>query len=203
MVSSRLKEKFEGWVAPRVRILASAGLTPNALTLLGLAASLAAAFCYLNWRISDALLPAAAALVLISGLLDALDGVLARAVGGASAFGGFLDSVADRYSDAVVLSAVVVAGLCDPVWGLAAVVGSIMVSYARARAEAAGVGMASVGLAERAERMLLLAAVTFAAYFRLDILRWGVLLLAALSHLTVLQRAVHFLRETGRRKALY
>ena len=203
MVSSRLKEKFEGWVAPRVRILASAGLTPNALTLLGLAASLAAAFCYLNWRIGDALLPAAAALVLISGLLDALDGVLARAVGGASAFGGFLDSVADRYSDAVVLSAVVVAGLCDPVWGLAAVVGSIMVSYARARAEAAGVGMASVGLAERAERMLLLAAVTFAAYFRLDILRWGVLLLAALSHLTVLQRAVHFLRETGRRKALY
>jgi len=203
LVSSRLKEKFEGWVAPRVRILASAGLTPNALTLLGLAASLAAAFCYLNWRISDVLLPAAAALVLISGLLDALDGVLARAVGGASAFGGFLDSVADRYSDAVVLSAVVVAGLCDPVWGLAAVVGSIMVSYARARAEAAGVGMASVGLAERAERMLLLAAVTFAAYFRLDILRWGVLLLAALSHLTVLQRAVHFLRETGRRKALY
>jgi len=203
LVSSRLKEKFEGWVAPRVRILASAGLTPNALTLLGLAASLAAAFCYLNWRIGDLLLPAAAALVLISGLLDALDGVLARAVGGASAFGGFLDSVADRYSDAVVLSAVVVAGLCDPVWGLAAVVGSIMVSYARARAEAAGVGMASVGLAERAERMLLLAAVTFAAYFRLDILRWGVLLLAALSHLTVLQRAVHFLRETGRRKALY
>ncbi|MCW3992697.1 MAG: CDP-alcohol phosphatidyltransferase family protein [Candidatus Bathyarchaeota archaeon] len=203
MVSSRLKEKFEGWVAPSVRILASAGLTPNALTLLGLAASFAAAFCYLNWRIGDALLPAAAALVLISGLLDALDGVLARAVGGASAFGGFLDSVADRYSDAVVLSAVVVAGLCDPVWGLAAVVGSIMVSYARARAEAAGVGMASVGLAERAERMLLLAAVTFAAYFRLDILSWGVLLLAALSHLTVLQRAVHFLRETGRRKAPY
>lgn len=203
MISGWLKEKFEGWVAPRVRILASAGMTPNALTLLGIATSFAASFCYLNWRISDVLLPTAAALVLVSGFLDALDGVLARAVGGASTFGGFLDSVADRYSDAVVLAAIVVAGLCDPVWGLAAVVGSIIVSYARARAEAAGVGMASVGFAERAERMLILAAATFAAYFRLDILQWGVLLLAVLSHLTVLQRVVHFFREIGRRESLY
>jgi len=199
LVSSRLKERFEGWIAPRVGALASAGLTPNAVTLLGLAASFAAAACYFSWRRSVLALPAAAALILLSGLLDALDGVLARAVGGASAFGGFLDSVADRYSDAVVLAAVVVSGLCDPAWGLAAVIGSIMVSYARARAEAAGVGMASVGVAERAERMLLLAAVTFAASFRLDMLRWGVALLAALSHLTVLQRALHFFRETGRR----
>ena len=199
MVSSRLKKKFEGWVATRVGVLASAGLTPNAVTLLGLVASLAAAWCYLNWRLSGLMLPAAAGLVLLSGLLDALDGALARACGGASAFGGFLDSVTDRYSDAVVLSAVVVSGLCHPAWGLAAVIGSMMVSYARARAEAAGVGMAAVGLAERAERMLLLAAATFAAYFRLEVLGWGVMLLAALSHLTVLQRAFHFLREMKRR----
>lgn len=199
MVSSRLKKKFEEWVATRVGVLASVGLTPNAVTLLGLVASLAAAWCYLNWRLSGLMLPAAAGLVLLSGLLDALDGALARACGGASAFGGFLDSVTDRYSDAVVLSAVVVSGLCDPAWGLAAVVGSMMVSYARARAEAAGVGMAAVGFTERAERMLLLAAVTFAAYFWLEVLGWGVVLLAALSHLTVLQRAFHFHRETKRR----
>jgi len=74
-----------------------------------------------------------------------------------------------------------------------------MVSYARARAEAAGVGMAAVGLAERAERMLLLAAATFISYFRLDVLGWGVVLLAALSHLTVLQRAVYFIGETKKR----
>ncbi|MFQ6053070.1 MAG: CDP-alcohol phosphatidyltransferase family protein [Candidatus Bathyarchaeia archaeon] len=199
MVSGSLKKRFERWVSPRVTVLASAGLTPNILTLMGLVASLAAAWCYLNWRIDRLLLPAAAALLLLSGLLDALDGVLARACGGASPFGGFLDSVSDRYSDAVVLAAVVVAGLCEPAWGLAAIIGSIMVSYARARAEAAGVGMAAVGLAERAERMLLLAAATFAAYFRQEALGWGVALLAALAHLTVLQRAVHFLRETGGR----
>ena len=199
MVSSRLKQKFEDWIASRVGFLASAGLTPNTLTLMGLAASFASAWCYLNWRVNRLMLPIAAALILLSGLFDAVDGVLARASGSASVFGGFLDSVSDRYSDAVVLAAVLVAGLCDPAWGLAAVVGSLMVSYSRARAEAAGVGMAAIGLAERAERMLLLAAVTFAAYFWLDVLGWGVVLLAALSHLTVLQRAIHFYRETRRR----
>ena len=196
MVSSRLKKKFEGLVALRVSALASVGLTPNAVTLLGLAASLVSAFCYLSWRTSRLMLPAAAALILLSGLLDAVDGVLARATGHVSAFGGFLDSVSDRYSDAVVLAAVTIAGLCDPAWGLAAVIGSMMVSYARARAEAAGVGMAAVGLAERAERMMFLAVVTFVAYFRLEVLGWGMALLAALAHLTVLQRALHFYRET-------
>jgi len=196
LVSSRLKKKFEGLVASRVSALASVGLTPNAVTLLGLAASLVSAFCYLSWRTSRLMLPAAAALILLSGLLDAVDGVLARATGHVSAFGGFLDSVSDRYSDAVVLASVTIAGLCDPAWGLAAVIGSMMVSYARARAEAAGVGMAAVGLAERAERMMFLAVVTFVAYFRLEVLGWGMALLAALAHLTVLQRALHFYRET-------
>ncbi len=195
MVSSRLKKKFEGWVAPRVGVLASLGMTPNAVTLLGFLASSAAAACYLSWWLNRLMLPAAAALILLSGFLDALDGVLARTRGVASAFGGFLDSVTDRYSDVVVLAAVTVAGLCAPVWGLAAVVGSLMVSYARARAEAAGVEMASVGLAERAERMLLLAVATFMGYFRLEALSWGVALLALLSHLTVLQRALYFFRE--------
>jgi archaetidylinositol phosphate synthase len=142
------------------------------------------------------MLMAAAGLSLVSGFLDAVDGVLARTTGRVSALGGFLDSVSDRYSDAVVLSAIVLAGLSHPVWGLAAVVGSVMVSYTRARAEASGVGMAAVGLAERAERMLLLSAVTFAAYFWLELLGWGVAILAILSHLTVLQRVTHFYRET-------
>ena len=196
MVSSRLKERFEALASSWVKPLVSLGLTPNLLTLFGVAASVAAAFCYLSWKIGGFVLPSAGFLVLVSGLVDALDGVVARATGRVSAFGGFLDSVCDRYSDAVVLSAILVGGLCHPAWGLAAVVGSLMVSYARARAEAAGVGMASVGLAERAERMLFLAAVTFAASFWLEALGWGVALLAVLAHFTVLQRAARFYSET-------
>ena len=199
MVSSRLKKKFEDWVASNIAPLKSLGLTPNALTLIGLFASFAASYCYISWKVNALMLPVAGALVLISGLLDAVDGVLARSTGRVSAFGGFLDSISDRYSDAVVLSALILGGLCQPAWGLAAIVGSLMVSYARARAEASGVGMAAVGLAERAERMLILAIATFAAIFRLELLGWGVALLAVLAHLTVLQRVSHFYGEAKKR----
>jgi archaetidylinositol phosphate synthase len=196
LVSSRLKKEFERWVSSAVGPLTSLGVTPNLLTLLGIAASLAAAWCYVNWWANRLLLPAAGALVLLSGLFDALDGVLARATGRASEVGGFLDSVSDRYSDAIVLSSIVFSGLCRPSWGIAAVVGSLMVSYARARAEAAGVGMAGVGLAERGERMLFLALMTFATYFRYGLLSYGIVLLTVVTHLTVLQRAAHFYRES-------
>lgn len=198
MVSSNLKKEFERWVSSAVGPLESLGVTPNLLTLLGIVASLAAAWCYVNWWANRLLLPAAGALVLLSGLFDALDGVLARATGRASEVGGFLDSVSDRYSDAIVLSAVVFSGLCRPSWGIAAVVGSLMVSYARARAEAAGVGMAGVGLAERGERMLFLALTTFATYFRYGLMSFGIVLLAVVTHLTVLQRAAHFYREINK-----
>lgn len=199
MVSSKFKKMFEEIVASGITPLASLGLTPNILTVMGLLASLAAAWFYYNWRFNPMFLSAAATLVLLSGFIDAIDGVLARKTGKVSAFGGFLDSVADRYSDAVVLAAITISGLSHPIWGMAAVIGSMMVSYARARAEAAGVSMAAVGLAERAERMILLVAVTYASYFRLELLGYGVILLALISNLTVLQRAIHFYEEIKKR----
>ena len=195
MVSSRLKEKLEGVFAAIAAPLASLGFTPNALTVMGVIASAAAAWSYLNWRMDRIYLVVAATLILLSGLIDALDGALARKLGKVSASGGFLDSVSDRYSDAVVLSAIVVSGLCDPAWGLAAIVGSLMVSYARARAEAAGVAMIAVGLAERAERMILLVLVTYGSFYRLELLRWGIIILALAANLTVIQRAAHFFSE--------
>ena len=196
MVSSKFKEKFEGWVAGGVRPLVSLGITPNALTIMGLITSFISALCYVTWRTNRLFLPLAGALILLSGLIDAIDGVLARSTGRVSVFGGFLDSVSDRYSDAVVLSAIVYAGLCHPAWGLAAIVGSLMVSYTRARAEAAGVKMAAVGFAERAERMVFLALTSMAAYYNLQILFWGVVVLAVVAQFTVLQRAAHFYKES-------
>jgi archaetidylinositol phosphate synthase len=127
--------------------------------------------------------------------MDVLDGVLARETGKVSPFGGFFDSVADRYSDAVVLSSITASGLCHPAWGLTALVGSLMVSYSRARAEAAGVKMIAVGFAERAERMLLLIASTWGAFWRIEGLGWGITLLAVLSNLTVVQRSIHFYKR--------
>jgi archaetidylinositol phosphate synthase len=195
LVSSRLKKKFEEIVGRGVGPLASLGLTPNALTVLGLLASTCSAWAYINWRTNRLYLVAAACLILLSGLLDAFDGVLARKTGKVTRFGGFFDSVADRYSDAVVLGAIIVSGLCDPFWGMAALIGSLMVSYARARAEAAGVAMIAVGFAERAERMILLVAVTLGAYYRIEVLGYGIIVLALIANLTVVQRVAHFMSE--------
>jgi archaetidylinositol phosphate synthase len=195
LVSSRLKKRFEGVVLAGVKPFADAGVTPNTVTIMGLIVSLASAWCFYSWTSSPLLLPAAALLILLSGLFDAVDGIIARTKGKVTAFGGFLDSVSDRYADAMVLAGITLGGLCNPVAGFAALIGSLMVSYTRSRAEAAGVSMAGVGLAERAERMLILAAVTFIAVFWIDALNYGVILLAVLSHVTVIQRTMHFKRS--------
>ena len=81
------------------------------------------------------------------------------------------------------------------VWGLSALAGSIMVSYTRARAEAVGIKMESVGFAERAERMLILAAVSIIAFFWLPALGYGIALLAVLANFTVIQRVVHVYKK--------
>jgi phosphatidylglycerophosphate synthase len=196
MVSSRLKERFEAAVASAVKPLGGAGVTPNMVTFAGLLVSVLSAWCFYDWRRAVLLLPAAGGLLLLSGLLDAVDGVLARTLGKTTKFGGFLDSVSDRYADLIVVSGIILGGLCDTVVGLAALIGFVMVSYARSRSEAAGVAMAGVGVAERAERIIVLAAATFLSMFWLDALNWGVALLAVLTHLTVLQRVLHFRRKT-------
>jgi len=195
LVSSRLKKWFEGVVLAGVKPFADAGVTPNTVTIMGLIVSLVSAWCYYSWTYSPLLLPVAALLILLSGLFDAVDGIIARTKGKVTVFGGFLDSVSDRYADAMVLAGITLGGLCNPIAGFAALIGSLMVSYTRSRAEAAGVSMAGVGLAERAERMLILAAVTFIAILWIDALNYGIILLAILSHATVIQRTMHFKRN--------
>lgn len=198
MVSSKMKRRLEEFLAPGVRRLSSLGFSPNLLTSLGLVSSLAGAWFYVNWEMNDSALIIAGLLVLLSGFLDAVDGIYARISGKASVFGGLFDSVADRYSDAILLSAVIWTKLCDPAWGLAALIGSLMVSYTRARAEAAGVSMASIGVAERAERMIILAAATILSHFKMEFIEWGVILIGVLSHITVLQRVVYFHGKAGK-----
>ncbi len=179
------------------------GLTPNKVSALGFVLAVASSFAYafaLNYRW---LLLLATAFLLASGFCDTLDGIIARTFKQVTAFGGFFDSVLDRYADAIIYAAIIIAGLSNtawgpfwgPIWGLATLSGSLLVSYSRARAEAAGLKMESVGLAERAERMLILAVVTLIAFFWLSVLGYGVALLAILSNLTVIQRVIYVFNE--------
>jgi archaetidylinositol phosphate synthase len=141
-------------------------------------------------------------LLLFSGFCDALDGVVARLYGKATVFGGFLDSVLDRYADAAVYIGIIVGGLCDPLWGMIAVIGSLLVSYSRARAEAAGTKMESVGLAERAERMIILLGASLIAIFwqPTAVMNVAIFILAVLSNFTVLQRSLYVYRKSKKKE---
>ncbi len=137
--------------------LASRGVTPDHLTLAGLAGS-ALAGLLAPWAP-----PAAGVALLLAGLLDGLDGSLARATGRASPAGAFLDSTLDRYGEFLALlgSWGRLAAVGHEGWGgllaLLALQGGLMVSYTRARAEGLGHPLRG-GVWERPERLLLLAA---------------------------------------------
>lgn len=167
------------------------GLTPNSVSLIGLMLAFSSAVAYAFASDQRIWLLLAMILLLASGFCDALDGVIARIYQQQSVFGGFLDSLLDRYADAAVYAGVIISGLCEPLWGLTALVGSLLVSYSRARAEAAGLKLESVGFAERAERMIILAIASVTAFFWLPALNIGIIVLAVLTNLTVLQRGLH------------
>ena len=190
MVSSKLKKQFEAAVTGFVKPLGGLGITPNHLTILGMALAGVTAYMYTRVPGNRDYLLYSAGMFIVSGFIDAIDGVLARSTRKVTRFGGFFDSVADRYSDAIVYSGIIAAGLCALWAGLLALFGSMMVSYARARAD-----MAGIGLAERAERMIFLALCTLAAYWYPQALNYGIIILAALAHMTVLQRSLHFKKE--------
>jgi archaetidylinositol phosphate synthase len=140
-------------------------------------------------------------LFMASGFCDTLDGILARTYKQASPFGGFLDSLLDRYADALAYVGIIISGASvivsaqfSLIAALVALASSFMVSYSRARAEAAGIKMESVGIAERAERMLILVGASVVAVFWLPALSIGVVIIAVLATVTVLQRGLHVYR---------
>ncbi len=125
------------------------------------------------------------ALVLASGFFDIVDGSVARVTGRVSKRGAFLDSTLDRVSEVAVFAGILVGGRADPLWVLTAVSASLLVSYTRAKGDSLGVSLSGVGVGERSERLLVLAAAAL-----LGVLGYGVLLVAALAALTFLERTI-------------
>ena len=202
---TKLKEKVQLWLVGEAKLAHSLGLTPNKVSAIGIIFAVLSAVSYWQWKSQPTLLLILAPLFLLaSGFCDALDGVLARRFGEATAFGGFLDSLLDRYTDAMIFVGIILGGLIRDVyvyWGLLALIGSLLVSYCRARAEAAGVKMETVGLMERAERIIILVVASFLTLAWKDALQWGIILLAVLTNLTVLQRVIYF-RKASQKEQL-
>jgi CDP-diacylglycerol--glycerol-3-phosphate 3-phosphatidyltransferase len=190
LLSERVKLAGRAALAPLINTLAAAGVTPNSVTVAGLLIVIAASI--LIWQ---HYLLAGAIFLAIGAGLDAVDGGLARAQGGGTPFGGFLDSTLDRTGEAIVYVGIVayyldssVSPFVPVMLALLALSGSFLVSYSRARAEAAGF-TASNGLAPRTERLVILVlglAIAGLAYsFALPL---AIGLIAVLAWATVVQR---------------
>jgi len=202
VIPQRVKDGFVGFVGPVARALIRGGVHPNTITTIGTLFVIGSgvAFGFGEIRLGGALL-------LFSGIFDILDGQVARQGGMTTTFGAFYDSTLDRVGEGAVFSGLVVYFLSGPLpgelkiravgAGLLALVSSLIVSYARARAEALGVEC-KVGIAARAERILLLGlpSLIFGAGPGRPavLLFWIVTVLAIVSAITVVQRVVHVAR---------
>jgi CDP-diacylglycerol---glycerol-3-phosphate 3-phosphatidyltransferase len=184
-----------------VTSLARTGITPNVLTATGVSLCLAAAILVPFENRIDTLLVywLAAGVFVVGSLLDILDGALARVGGKSTPFGAFIDSTTDRVGEGAMLAAIaLVFSRHNHEWAVvvavAAVVGSFLVSYTRARAEALGL-TGDVGLGSRAERVVLITAgLVFAPWGGLP---WAIVTLAATAWLTVVQRILHVRKQLG------
>lgn len=180
--SDLLRVLFKGILDPMGAFLNRLGFTPISITLVGVAGNLLAAYLVMNGQISLGGL-----VMLIAWPIDALDGTMARLRGEASDWGAFVDSVSDRYSELIVLGAVLYRFAMTNQHSLevvtfAAAAGSVLVSYVKARAEAQSFS-AKEGLLTRAERYLVLG-----PSLLLNIPAVGVWIVAVLANLTALQR---------------
>ncbi|MEM3579821.1 MAG: archaetidylinositol phosphate synthase [Candidatus Bathyarchaeia archaeon] len=187
---TRLKTKVQAAIKAQAQTVNKLGLTPNIISAIGIVLALLSATAYANGR-QTVTLALAVFLLLLSGYCDILDGALARLYQKSTPFGGFLDSLLDRYADSAVYVGIILGGLCSAPWGLIALIGSLLVSYSRARAEAAGIKMETVGLAERAERIIIIAVASLAEIFFAGVIEVGMIVLAVLTNLTVFQRSLY------------
>jgi CDP-diacylglycerol---glycerol-3-phosphate 3-phosphatidyltransferase len=183
--TDQLRKLFKGIIDPIGAFLNRTGLTPNAITLLGLAGTTVGAYL-----ISQGSMTWGGIVLLISVLVDAFDGTMARLRGESSDFGAFVDSVSDRYAEFITFGGLLYyfvsrADYPGVMVTFAAAAGSVLVSYVKARAEGLGFE-ARVGILTRVERYLVLVPLlVFNQPFVASVI------IAILGNITALQRVFH------------
>lgn len=159
-ISNQTRDRIKGAFEPIALGLGRLGLTPDALTLIGFAITVVGAglLALQQWLLGGVV-------VLVGGVFDMFDGTLARATGRVSRLGAFMDSVFDRWGEAIVYVGIVTGGVTAshervPILGAAALAAAFMVSYVRAKSEGLGftegTGMAAIGIMPREVRLVVL-----------------------------------------------
>lgn len=182
MIGAKLGHILDRPLAPVARILRK--ISPNAISVLGFFVNIAAAVVLAR----DLLV--GGVLILVGGLFDIMDGVVARTNGKATEFGAYLDSVLDRYSDAFLFFGIAwyfhaLGDITGVLLSLGSLLGAFGVSYARARAEGLGKSC-KTGLMERPERIALLVFGALTGWMRPVLL-----VMFVLTHFTVIQRVLY------------
>jgi CDP-diacylglycerol--glycerol-3-phosphate 3-phosphatidyltransferase len=202
MFSRRIQQRARYVVILLIQPLARLGVSPNLLTSIGLLLSIVTALV-----IAQGYLFAGGLLVVFAGIFDMFDGAMARVRNAATTFGAFLDSTLDRYSESIILFGLLWytlqhPGLQDLLWPapheqtwmitliFVSVVGSLMVSYTKARAEGLGIECKS-GLLARPERVIILAIGLLS-----NTSIWALAILAVFSNITALERMISVWRST-------
>ena len=191
---NRIRDRIEPAMNSLGLKFASSGLSPNFWTSVGFAFATASAVAYASADIG--IIYAAlygGILLLISGFFDIVDGSVARATKQISRKGAFLDSTLDKVAEVVVFLGILYGGLADAKMVLIALGLSLLVSYARARAESLGIELKGVGIGERAERLLVIAAFSIAGFTY-----YGIIIVAIIAGITFIQRIVSVLSHINR-----
>jgi CDP-diacylglycerol--glycerol-3-phosphate 3-phosphatidyltransferase len=182
MLTDRVRQWSRGIINPIARVVSLTGISPNGVTVIGFLLMIAVGLV-----LSQGYLRLAGLLLIVAAFFDAIDGALARAQDRVTPFGAFFDSTLDRYAEAAVFLGILVYFLrhdasTQVILTYTAIIGSLMVSYTRARGEGLGVSIRG-GLLSRLERMVIL--VLFLLLNQLTIALW---ILAPLTNLTAVQR---------------
>ncbi len=191
MLSSWLNHRLDPIVYKLSPKRSNRAIHPNILTLLGCVTNLVAGIVFgYGFALWGGIV------LLLGGFFDMLDGAVARQESRATPFGGFLDSVLDRYADQFVLFGILVhfargGALAWVVVTAIAIIGTTVTPYARARAENI-IDTCRVGILERPERVIVLAAGALFGF-----LSYAVLTVAILAHITVFQRIYHTYRRSA------
>jgi phosphatidylglycerophosphate synthase len=190
------RASYEAFSIPYGRVCVKLGLTPNILTALGLLSAAGTAVSFWQERFWLGVF-----LMLLTSLLDMLDGATARAGNLGTVFGAVLDHNVDRVGEFLIILGIVLSGHVHPGWGLFALFGMWSASYARAAAESIGkMKTCAVGFVGRLEKfIIILAGAVFEVYFPMKSLQIAMIAVGAISFITTIQRLIFAHRElTGK-----
>lgn len=180
---NNLRESLRPALEKIGKVFASTGLSPNFWTSVGLGFAFLSAIVY-GLSVEFGLI-IGGILLLVSGFFDIVDGQVARFTQKTSKKGGFLDSIFDKVAEVAIFLGILIGGYAEPYLVFLAITLSLLVSYARARAESLQIKLQGIGIGERAERLLVIAIIGIIGF-----MEYAIIIVIVIATITFIQRVI-------------